>query len=44
MKYTAIAKELGVSDDIARSDCLTGLAVLRQLLTLNDPAQPAGGA
>jgi len=34
LKYAAIAKELGVSDDIARNDCLTGLARLRELLTL----------
>jgi DNA-directed RNA polymerase specialized sigma24 family protein len=37
MKYTAIARELGVTDDIARNDCITGLATLRQLLTLDSP-------
>jgi DNA-directed RNA polymerase specialized sigma24 family protein len=38
MKYTAIARELKVSEDIARNDCIAGRAVLRQLLTLNPTA------
>lgn len=42
MKYTAIAEELGVSDDIARNDCITGLALLRQLLTIDSLPRPTG--
>jgi RNA polymerase sigma factor (sigma-70 family) len=36
MTYVEIAKELGTSEDIARNDCILGLARLRQLLAVGD--------
>lgn len=37
MKFIEIAEQLGVSDDIARRDCHTGLAQMRQVLRAEAP-------
>jgi DNA-directed RNA polymerase specialized sigma24 family protein len=43
LKFTAIADELAVSEDIARNDCIAGLAMLRRFLTLDPSPGPRVG-